>query len=850
MSYLNFKYLFHILCLLVYILYAYFITPNPTIPILWFLYIYYLNRDYKQSYISFASTLILGLMIALHILVFDMIGYRAQAGYISLVILIIGLFQTLKSIKKPYITIALATLIRIILYIVLFTFIFYTLYYIRFGIRIDESVILAISQTDINEALEFLSGNFSSWWWLIPVSIVYISELIYRFFYKNITPTLLRCIYIEVLLSLIMILYTYGYMTLFSFITNTVDNYKDEVSRYHKLKNSHKKFNLRAYKKKRGETYIVVIGESLNKNHMSLYGYPRETTPHLRRLYDFGKLIRFENAFSPFANTVPVLTRALTMANQTNGIKYLNTPTIVELFKSAGFKTYWLTNQSLYGSWDTPISVIAHQSDELYSYNSFIGKRVNTVYPDGIMLSKLQEILDKETKENRVIFIHLMGNHFLYSHRYPFSFEKFKDDLPQAIFGKLAYQDFIRSFKDAIKHRVSWHEFYDRFFGGRVKRINSYDNSVFYNDFVVSKIITLLKHQSSVGALIYFSDHSEDVIHGFQHSKRAFRWSMTQIPLIVWLSDKYKVRYPLKTKALKSNIDKLFSNDRLYDTIAGIASIDTNTTDISNDLSSPKYRMEMQDAVLFDGELSYLDRRNVYFWQKSNAKWINDNNLTLKLFPHRINSSGKLWSIYEDGYRAMEMDLRYIESKKDIYIGHDLGDMGFSLAHYLSLKPLKEMKRVWFDFKNITSDNVDIILNKLDKLDSKYHLKSRIFIESHYRPILYKLHQRGWKSSLYIPTERIISLMKTNNPNILDKEAKKIALEVKKQSVDAVSFDFRLYPFVREYLKRYLDNNIEFYTWWGPELSSKEYRDLIIKNGYQDERLKIILSIYKSDYHL
>ncbi|MBT8400569.1 MAG: phosphoethanolamine transferase CptA, partial [Rhodothermia bacterium] len=40
-----------------------------------------------------------------------------------------------------------------------------------------------------------------------------------------------------------------------------------------------------------GETYILVIGESLAANHMSLYGYPRSTTPNLRRLEAAGSLI-------------------------------------------------------------------------------------------------------------------------------------------------------------------------------------------------------------------------------------------------------------------------------------------------------------------------------------------------------------------------------------------------------------------------------------------------------------------------------------------------------------------------------------------------------------------------------
>ena len=46
-------------------------------------------------------------------------------------------------------------------------------------------------------------------------------------------------------------------------------------------------------------TYILVIGESLSKHHSSLYDYPRETMPKLKKRYEEGEIVRFDNVVSP-----------------------------------------------------------------------------------------------------------------------------------------------------------------------------------------------------------------------------------------------------------------------------------------------------------------------------------------------------------------------------------------------------------------------------------------------------------------------------------------------------------------------------------------------------------------------
>ena len=90
-------------------------------------------------------------------------------------------------------------------------------------------------------------------------------------------------------------------------------------------------------------TLVLVIGESTNRQRMSLYGYPRNTTPELDKLRD--QLAVFDNVITPRPYTIEALQQVLTFADEENPDLYLKTPSIVSVMKQAGYKTYWITNQ-------------------------------------------------------------------------------------------------------------------------------------------------------------------------------------------------------------------------------------------------------------------------------------------------------------------------------------------------------------------------------------------------------------------------------------------------------------------------------------------------------------------------
>lgn len=91
------------------------------------------------------------------------------------------------------------------------------------------------------------------------------------------------------------------------------------------------------------KTWLVVIGESMQRQHLSLYGYPRDTTPNLRQRKN--ELVILDNVISSHVQTQPSLRYALTLANVRDGQDPLQSLSIIDLANLAGMDTFWLSNQ-------------------------------------------------------------------------------------------------------------------------------------------------------------------------------------------------------------------------------------------------------------------------------------------------------------------------------------------------------------------------------------------------------------------------------------------------------------------------------------------------------------------------
>jgi len=558
------------------------------IPSLWLvLFVFLFTRG--LSYLFTLTYLIFLTTLYAEYLNFGVIPFKTLYTYtltlfiVSLVF--VGIYQSLERLKHY----KLATwLVSLLAFVALSTPLLFILYSLNFNHPLTQEGLNAIFQTNSNESIEYVQKFVSVKYILLMLSLfVVVTILAYRQEKKEISN-------IETSTLLFMII-TFGSMMiekqtdlrLPNFLGNSLYEYQHELNLFRELQAKRKAGTLvyHAKKQAQGETYIVVIGESLNKTHMGVYGYERQTTPELNAMLKEG-LIRYENVYSNHSYTIAVLSFALTQANQYNHIKYYDALSIIEILNKAGFETHWLTNQSIYGGWDNMISVLATEADHLLPLNHTIGKHVSTQHYDEELLPELKKVLAKPSSKNRVIFLHLMGNHTTYSSRYPHKI----------------YTKYTKELNSTVHTNIK-----------DMAELNSYDNSIYYNDHVVSSFLKELQKQAGVTGFIYMSDHADDIDRDLGHNGDKFTYSMTQIPFIGWFSPQYQQRYPEKYATFKAHRNKLFSNDMLYDTLIGLFDIKTDKYDAQYDLSSPQYELKDEDALVRHGKQKYLSPENPFY---------------------------------------------------------------------------------------------------------------------------------------------------------------------------------------------------------------------------------------------
>lgn len=149
------------------------------------------------------------------------------------------------------------------------------------------------------------------------------------------------------------------------------------------------------------ENYVIIVGESMRRDHMSLFDYPVSTTPFL----DNAKGRFYSNYISTAPNTFESLPRTLALSN---GHNIAIGDNIITLAKAAGLKTHWLSNQGMFGQFDTPVSKIAMFSDSHYFLKKGDFQSRNT--DDDALLPIFDQLLRRQGQGNLYV-LHLMGSH-------------------------------------------------------------------------------------------------------------------------------------------------------------------------------------------------------------------------------------------------------------------------------------------------------------------------------------------------------------------------------------------------------------------------------------------------------
>lgn len=342
-----------------------------------------------------------------------------------------------------------------------------------------------------------------------------------------------------------------------------------------------------AIKEQQGELYVLVIGESLSRDSMGLYNHSVDNTPFLSSLAQNGHTVVFPHAYSSFVNTVPSITASFSQGNLQTGLTFPHGNNLISLAKQAGIKTYWLSNQVKNGNADTPIGAISTLADYSFFTTNYVFDGSYSQQPDMILMPTIRQTLDKlDPKENKLLIIHLMGNHSPYYNRYPSDFPNVKISSP-ALIGRLSLED---DFESNLGN----------------SNYENYLTSIKYNDLVLQEISKLVSARPDFQALVYYSDHGEALLYTSlsekeqhekspmaRHNVAQFSYAMTRIPLIINYSPSFAQRYPKATQALKANQNKVFTNDTLYDMMLDLMQI--KSPDINYHLSMASLHYQRPD---------------------------------------------------------------------------------------------------------------------------------------------------------------------------------------------------------------------------------------------------------------
>jgi len=420
-------------------------------------------------------------------------------------------------------------------------------YYYIMGSFYTCEVLVGIWQTNMSEVVEYLSVHCSMWMLLTCLVVLLICMIVGRYLMR-LKPCKCRSkglIFFVVSVFLIngWLTYRSRYNTLFApyvglkrFVLSTKE-YREGIQRRKEVLSK-----LRFDKSIRDGVYVLVIGESHNKKHMSCYGYSRNTTPWLQSMRDSKEFLLFTNVYSCHTQTMYALPLFLTTKNQYNDIEFKDCPSLIEIVNAAGYNTVWLSNQYKYTRGDIPTATIAlsaQQQGWCFEDNKPGYDESLLDYFDTIKLS-----------DRMLIVVQLNGSHFEYSKRYP-------------------------------RSEICFQENND---------VDCYDNSVYYNDKVMKSIYERCKKIPNFKALIYCSDHGEDVDHGYRHDISKFGLPMIEIPMYVLVSNKFLVEELTKYKMLRKVQDYYFTNDLMCNFILSIIGIRADKFyEPNNDILNEKY---------------------------------------------------------------------------------------------------------------------------------------------------------------------------------------------------------------------------------------------------------------------
>ena len=329
---------------------------------------------------------------------------------------------------------------------------------------------------------------------------------------------------------------------------------------------------------------VLIIGESHARKHSSLYGYGKDTTPFQNQMESNGNLFLFSNVLTPYNVTGDIIPYIFSLNNIDDEGSWSSSLFFPFVFKKAGYCVTFVSNQ---------LTNLLEMDNHDFSGGGFVN--INSIskslftfrnqnkhqYDEGLLVDydSIRNNIDK-SKYNLVIF-HLLGQHVMYSERYPKN---------RTLFTVNDYQD--RKLDSKAKQIVA-----------------EYDNAMLYNDYVISQIVSRFVDKESV--ILYLPDHGESVYDGINsfgrhhdvNPNRDILDNEFHISFWIWASDIYIEKHPDIIARIKAAKHRPYMSDDIAHTLLDLAGI--NCTDYDSSRSIISVDNKKQRKRMIKGKIDY-----------------------------------------------------------------------------------------------------------------------------------------------------------------------------------------------------------------------------------------------------
>lgn len=483
--------------------------------------------------------------------------------------IIVQSFFAFRWITKPF----------LILIVLISSILFYAT--INYGIVFDYGMIQNTVETDSAEAFSYfnLSAIFSFLFFgVLPSIFIAKVQLTYSSFFGELFARLkLISGSVGVLLLIAIVFYSSyasvgrnnrdlaSYLTPYALIDSTAKYIKKNYL-YPPLKFSVLDTKPEIVKPAQNKhVTVMVLGETARAQNFSLNGYEKPTNQYTDKL----NVISFANVSScgtATAVSVPCMFSRLNKANYDKRIAIAQ-QNAIDIIHLAGADVLWISNNngSCKGVCNRVKTLkIATKKDNPMCDGEYCF--------DEALLTPLRHKLTSLTHENTLIVLHMIGSHGpTYYRRYPEKSRIFPPDCQRSDIQNCTQEELV----------------------------NTYDNTIAYTDFVLSKVIDELSSLSELNdvetSMLYISDHGESLgesgvfLHGLPYAFAPKE--QTHVPLLYW-SDSLHLKGRADCVKESSNIN--ISHDNIFDILLSEMSVKSNTYEEQN---NPLNRCKLTSTV-------------------------------------------------------------------------------------------------------------------------------------------------------------------------------------------------------------------------------------------------------------